>query len=99
LEQDTLIQELRELTERNSDESTDAEEVFAAGDRSRIKNPKAALGRRFVAEDHVGTVTQVTTCNVWYNTDSGQLERMRTFRNVQIIDEEPLLDLESIFRR
>jgi len=78
LRQDTLILELHELAESNSEEET-----FEVGDRITIKNPTAPLGQRISAGDQVGTVTKVTSKKVFYNTDSGQRNRNRLKKNIK----------------
>jgi hypothetical protein len=95
--QDSLLRELGELAKINADTiSTANEETLTRGDRVRIRNPKAAPGRRFVAGDHRGTVVRVSETRVYYDTDSGQKNRYRSFDNVVKVNDESPLDLDDI---
>ena len=69
-------------------QTTRTVEPVAPGDRIRIVNPSAVPGRKFVAGDHVGTVTRVTPLRVYYDTDSGQRDRYRAWKNVKRNNEE-----------
>ena len=83
LQQDKLLLELKDLGQQaTAANNASAEEIFQIGARITIKNPTAPLGRSFTAGDRTGTITRVTPKKVFFDTDSGQLNRNRLKKNV-----------------
>jgi hypothetical protein len=94
LKQDKLLIELKGLgqqaTAAAAADNATAEETFRQGTRITVKNPTAPLGRSITAGDRTGTVTRVTSKKVFFDTDSGQLNRNRFKKNVlRIVETEP----------
>jgi hypothetical protein len=92
LKQDKFLIELKGLgqqatTAAAADNAATAEETFREGTRITVKNPTAPLGRSITAGDRTGTVTRVTSKKVFFDTDSGQLNRNRLKKNVLLIVE------------
>ena len=87
LKQDKLLLELKDLGQQaTAADNATAEDTFRQGTRISIKNPTAAIGRSITAGDRTGTVTRVTNKKVFFDTDSGQLNRNRLKKNVVDID-------------
>jgi hypothetical protein len=93
LKQDKLLLELKVLGQQaTAADNATTDETFRQGTRITIRNPTAPLGRLLViAGDRTGTVTRVTPKKVFFDTDSGQLNKNRLKKNVSIVTTEPPL--------
>jgi hypothetical protein len=81
LAQDQLLEELRDLGQQATASST-SEALFQEGTRITIINPTASFGRALLPGDRTATVVKVTAKKVYFNTDSGQLNKNRIKKNV-----------------
>jgi hypothetical protein len=82
--QDKLLLELKNLGRQATaaNNATASEETFQQGTRITIKDPTVPFGRAIIAGDRTGTVTRVTAKKVFFDTDSGQINRGRLKKNV-----------------
>ena len=82
--QDKLLLELKDLGRQATAANNAAagEATFQQGTRITIKDPTVPLGRAIVAGNRAGTVTRVTSKKVFFNTDSGQINKSRWKKNV-----------------